>query len=306
MSDGLLKESSDIYNAGVNYFQSGPWRNYIRDINLQTISVPDGDVGTFDVFVTLVEEELVGYKIKLYFKNVTSGVPPIDIIEKIEFMDSGDNILSTATDTFQLTSTNDSAIAKGTDTHFSWLAPGIGFRIKDAIANTVLQDDVVHTYTALESHLGKKRFDGGVHCWIKGDNGDEGIAHSFSTRPFPRSFIEGSECLLVWNSYPNKTALHGGTYVAMALVLQGSNDGSEWFSLKELMTTTGGIDFTDTSQSIGVSTFSSEGMAAFMFADDTDIKKMEYYRISWWSVSDNGTNKYPNEASFYQLSLYQL
>mgnify|MGYP003141212496 CR=1 FL=1 len=243
MSDGLLKESSDIYNAGVNYFQSGPWRNYVRELIPQSFSIGDAD---FEVF--LVEEELVGYKLKIYLKNVTGGTPPIDVIEKIEFLDSGDSVLSTSLDYFQvnsggLTGVQSRAMAgvSSSDTHYSWFAPGIGFRV-EAMLNNVITGDISGTYTALESHLGEKRFDGGIHCWIKIDSG--GLDTNFYTRNVPQDLIEGNDALLIWNSYPNKFVKNGavGAYIGYSLLIQGSVDNQNWITLKELLPLTNGID----------------------------------------------------------------
>ena len=283
----IFQDGVDIYTDST--WQSGPWRNYIRKPKAVRGTFPTDDV---DVDFFCVEEDLVGYGIELWG---TDADP--DTIGRVDFKPPGGGY-HRSSDVMILTSSAINMPAYYDDPHYSWVAPGLGFRF----AESVHEDNVFTgarnlTYTVSADDLSPKNFDGGMHSWIKLDMAGVGIASVFYSKNIPGELLQNRDSLLVFNSLGNKHAWASTGNIALTMHLQGSLDGDNWQTLAEIFDDD---NISDAGAGTGVS-------AAYQYAHllaGSNYPKMNYYRFRWYSEAGSGSERPACKQNFLLLSLY--
>lgn len=284
----IFQDTTNIYSDGK--WESSPWRNYHRDIGpaiARTFSVDDVDYELF-----CAEEDLVGLKIGI---DVTDS--STDRISKIRLYD-GATTLATSQDVLTL-GAGLNVPAWRTDSSYSWFMPGIGFRFSQTVESTsTFTANRYDEYTILESDLGEKRFDGGIHSWIKLDTVAVGILNNFNSKVIPSEFLRGKNNLLVFNSLSNKHSYGIGGNVAITMHLMGSVDGINFDTLGEIFSDT---NLTDTSATGMSATYQITHLLSGL-----NYQKYPYYKFRWYVEDGSGTERMPLKQNFVKLSLYKL
>ena len=283
----IFQDGTDIYTDQT--WESGGWRNYIRKPKAVRGTFPTDDV---DVDFFCVEEDLVGYGIELWGNDLDP-----DKIGRMDFKLPGGGF-HRSSDAMILTASAVNAPAYYDDPHYSWIAPGLGFRfVADVHEDNVFTGSRQLTYTVSADDLSPKSFDGGMHSWIKLDVGGVGIVYSAYSKNIPGALLQNRDSLLVFNSLGNKHCFAAVGNCALTMHLEGSLDGDNWAVLAEI------FDDVDINEETGG--FSDTKQYPFLLAG-SNYPKMNYYRFRWYSESGTGSERPACKQNFLLLSLYPV
>ena len=288
----IFQDTDDIYADST--WEASPWRNYIRvpDDNLRIESAFPTDNIDFDLWVT--EEELIGHSLAIYATQAST-----DNLTRLSLYNPSGIEMSRGSDFLSLSSSAHNAPAFWTDPGYSWIAPGIAFRFAENVSSTTsITSNRSVTVTIPSSAIPEKRFDGGLHCWIKLDTVSAGIATVQYTKPFGGEFINNQDCLLVFNGLSNKHSYGSGSNKAFSMYMEGSVDGINWDTLDKFIND---VDISDNA-TVGMS---DSLQIAFMLSG-TNFQKYYQYRFKWLCEDGTGSERLPQKQNFVKLSLYKI